>query len=51
MRLITSDQPYYEQMQQKSIARAALFDWSVTAEQTREVYQAAVPKTYEPEYE
>ncbi len=51
MHLLTNDTPFYEQMQHKSVARAALFDWNETAEQTLEVYHGSKPTSYLPEQE
>lgn len=38
MKLVAQDTQFHAQMQQKSIARAQLFDWKTTAEKTLEVY-------------
>lgn len=48
MRLITQDQPFYEQMQQKSLNRSVMFDWYDAAQQTLEVYHHSI-HLYEPE--
>lgn len=52
MQLVAQDQQFHAQMQQKSVARAALFDWSDTAKQTLEAYEKNNHQTqniYEPE--
>ncbi len=38
MQLVAQDQQFHAQMQQKSLARVALFDWAETARKTLEVY-------------
>ncbi len=38
MQLLVKDTQFHAQMQEKSVARVALFDWKKTAEQTLEVY-------------
>lgn len=52
MHLLTSEHEFYSQMQQKSIARAQLFDWAETARQTLAIYHFEKPyTTFEPEKE
>jgi glycosyltransferase involved in cell wall biosynthesis len=48
MKLVASDVQFHAQMQQKSLARVSLFDWSETAKKTLEVYGG---NAYEPEDE
>lgn len=51
MNLLASDVQFHAQMQKKSIARAGLFDWAITAKQTLALYQSngSQVKEFEPE--
>jgi glycosyltransferase involved in cell wall biosynthesis len=40
--LLVKDQPFYEQMQKKSLQRSIEFDWHLTAKKTLTVYQEAI---------
>ncbi len=52
MRLITQDEQFYKQMQQRSLTRAQIFSWSKTAKETLDVYkQFANIKKFKPEEE
>lgn len=51
MNLLASDVQFHAQMQKKSITRAVLFDWAITAKQTLALYQSngSQVKEFEPE--
>lgn len=52
MRLVTQDEQFYKQMQQRSLSRAQIFSWEKTAEQTLDLYkQFANTKKFKPEEE
>lgn len=58
MKLVASDVQFHAQMQQKSLQRAALFNWERTAEETLNAYEnlptssvSQVPQTFAPEDE
>jgi glycosyltransferase involved in cell wall biosynthesis len=42
MKLVAQDQQFHAQMQQKSVARAVMFDWADTAKQTLAIYHQEV---------
>lgn len=44
IKLLVTDQPFYESMQQKSLDRTALFDWRKTARQTFRIYNQVLSK-------
>jgi len=48
MRFITQDTKFYEQMRDKALKRATVFDWDLAAQQTLQVYQQAMlnPNSY-----
>lgn len=47
MHLLVNDQPFYELMQKKSLARSAEFDWQKTAKQTIKVYNQVLAQSYQ----
>lgn len=47
MHLIASDNLFYKQMQAKSFSRGQLYQWSITAEKTLEVYKQVFKKANE----
>lgn len=44
IKLLVTDQPFYESMQQKSLDRTAHFDWKKTARQTFRIYNQILSK-------
>ena len=40
--ILVKDQPFYEQMQKKSLKRSIEFDWQLTAKKTLTIYQEAM---------
>lgn len=51
MKLVASDQQFYKQMQDKSLARAQLFDWNKTARETLDIYHEVAADRFQPEAE
>jgi glycosyltransferase involved in cell wall biosynthesis len=49
MHLLASDQQFYAQMQEKSLARSQLFDWNETARQTLEIYSSVLSRKVDPQ--
>ncbi len=47
MHLLVNDQPFYELMQKKSLARSSDFDWQKTAKQTVKVYNQILSESYQ----
>ncbi len=44
IKILVTDQPFYESMQQKSLERTAQFDWKKTARQTFRIYNQVLSK-------